>query len=232
MAKSQPIDRFRISCECEVSHLGQIMVQLARIEGLRVTGNELITEINSYATKRAHEVAGATLLTAWISDHPSFKALEAVRHFEEDGRHKSSAYAALGQLVETGVLKKLDQAGHYARTDIKAIAPPKNTRKTFDRNAEDVILTYARRNHGRFNTARLVEMFLEEGRARNSLYASIDHLMKQKLVKRVGEAGSGQYALLAKASKKASKSKPKKPPKKKPVIKGNGSIIPEVTDHG
>ena len=86
--------------------------------------------------------------------------------------------------------------------------------KTFDKTGEDVVLSYARRNHGRFNTPKLVEIFEREGRAKNSVYASIDALMKQKLAKRIGEKGGGQYALL---------NKPAPKPKTKPVVNGHAA---------
>jgi hypothetical protein len=185
-----------------------------------ITGNELITDVPKYKQKNTHpEISSRDFLLAWLKDHPTFKASEAVKAFKADGRTQHGCYPELTKAVADGTLKKLSP-GNYARADVKQIAGPKKRavtehRKTFDRRAEDVILSYAKRNHGRFNTAKLVEIFLAEGRARNSLYASIDALMKAKLVKRAGDAGSGQYVLLAKASVK----KPKRKPAKK---KANG----------
>lgn len=75
-------------------------------------------------------------------------------------------------------------------------------RKTFDKRGEDVIVSHARSNHGRTNTERLIKVFARQGRARNSVYASLDALMKNKMMKRVGDKGSGQYVLLAKAKTK------------------------------
>jgi hypothetical protein len=164
------------------------------------------------------------VLAEWIKEHPTFKAIEAVQYFEEQGRTKGSTYPALGVLVEKGILKKLGP-GDYARADVKHLAAPKKKRvakgplKTFDKRGEDVVLSYARRNHGRFNTPKLVELFTREGRAKNSVYASIDALMKQKLVKRVGEKGDGQYVLLNKTAPK---------PKPKPMVV-NGHAAEQAT---
>jgi hypothetical protein len=150
----QPVQqRFRISCEVDVADLGPVMVALAHIEGLVVTGSELVTDIRRYK-----------------------------------------------QRVKEAVSEPLPSEKPYRR---------------FDNRAEDVILTYARRNHGKFNTNKLVEVFAAEGRARNSLYATIDALMKSRLVKRTGK---GRYALLQKAAKS-------KPGRKTPKAKTNGAAI-------
>jgi hypothetical protein len=127
----KPSERFRISCEVDVGNLGPAMVRLAQIEGLVVTGSELITDVRAYAKNK-----------------PKKKR----------------------KVVE---------------------------RKTFDKIATEVILTHAKRNHGKFNTQQLIRTFETQGRARNSIYATLDHMMKDKLVKRVDK---GEYVLLTKAT--------------------------------
>ena len=230
MAKVETVDRFNITCEVGVGELGEAMVHIAKFPALRVVGSELVTDVRTYNNK-SPPGASTALLKSWITDHPTFKAIEAVRYFEENGKTKGSTYPALATLVEEGVLKKL-APGSYSRTDVKQLAAPKKPRvakgppKTFDKRGEDVVLTFARRNHGRFNTTKLIEVFEAEGRARNSVYASINSVVKDKLAKRVGDPGSGQYVLLAKAIAK------KAPAKKKPKV--NGADVPSVMEafHG
>jgi hypothetical protein len=234
MPKPPPEQRFRISCEVGVADLGPAMVDLAQIKGLTVTGNELITDVRTY--NKRPEIASQDLLAEWIKDHPTFKAREACQYFEDNGRTKGSAYPAMGVLVDKGVLKKLGD-GNYARTDVKHIEAPRKTRvakgppKIFSRRGEDVILTYAKRNHGRVNTHKLIDLFEEEGRARNSVYACINALLRDKLVKRVGDSGSGQYVLLAKAAKtKPAKQiihQPAAAMKPEPI---NGAVVEEMTN--
>jgi hypothetical protein len=49
MPKLEPIERFRISIETDVSNLGPIMAQLAKMDGHTITGNELITDVRRLA---------------------------------------------------------------------------------------------------------------------------------------------------------------------------------------
>jgi hypothetical protein len=70
-------------------------------------------------------------------------------------------------------------------------------RKLFDKNASDVILAHARKHGGKFNTQQLLPVFAKQDRARNSIYATLDTLMKDKLIKRTGK---GEYLLLAKGN--------------------------------
>lgn len=224
MPKLEAIERFRISIETDVSNLGPIMAQLAKMEGATVTGNELITDVRRFVQRDVNGIKAQDFLAAWIKDHPTFTTSDAASAFEADGRNKTSIYGALKALTEKGVLKKLTE-GNYARADVKHIAAPKKKRvakgppKTFDKRGEDVVLSYAKRNHGRFNTAKLVEIFEREGRARNSVYASIDALIKQRVVKRVGSKGEGQYVLL---------NKPAPKPKPKPIVV-NGHAAEQAT---
>jgi hypothetical protein len=226
MPKPPPEQRFRISCEVSVADLGPAMVDLARIKGLSVTGNELITDVPTYV-KKTYETSTEDFLKAWIADHPTFRANEAAKHFEANGRTGGLVYPALNSLVGKKLLRKLGP-GQYSRADIKHLAPPKRTRidkgprATFDKRGEDVILSYAKRNHGRVNTAKMVEIFANEGRARNSVYASIDALIKDKALKRVGDKGSGQYVLLTKSAK------PKTP--EQPIM--NGAAPVAEVQHG
>ena len=234
MPKTETVERFKVTAEVGVADFGPAMVLLAQIPGLKVTGSELVTDVRAFGRRNIPEISGIEFLRTWIADHPTFRALDAVKHFEADGRSGSVTYPSMKALVKEGVLKKLGP-GQYSRADIKHIEPPKKKkrvasepRKQFDKRGEDVILTYARRNHGRLNTTKLIELFEKEGRARNSVYASINGLLQEKLVKRVGESGSGQYVLLTKSEKK--KAAPKKAAPK-PVVNGSALHI-EDASHG
>jgi microcompartment protein CcmK/EutM len=189
---------------------------------------ELVTTVVGFRKNEKSDINPREFLETWIKDHPSFKAIEAVKAVKEAGGSNTSTYPALAVMVGKGLLKKVGD-GLYARADVKALAPPRKKRtekphKTFDKRGEDVILSYARRNHGRFNTAKLVELFAAEGRARNSVYASIDALLKDRMVKRTGDRGSGQYVLLSKGQS----ARMKKIATDKPV--GNGVSVEPVEE--
>ena len=211
MAKSPPPPehhRFRITCECDVANLGVVMFRLSHIEGLTVTGNELITEVSAFNTRRSFDTSSQDFLLEWIKEHPTFRASEAVKHFTENGRTASSCYPGLATLVDKRILKKLGP-GQYSRADVKAIAAPKKgtakeapkKRETFAKPGRDVVLSYAKRNHGRFNTRKIIELFEKEGRARNGVYGAIDDLLKKRVAKRIGASGSGEYVLVTRTEK-------------------------------
>jgi hypothetical protein len=233
MPKPPPIERFKVATVCDKAILGEVIAALTKM-GLDNITFDLVTEV---VTFRNNSGGTGELLQAWVNDHPTFKAIDAARHFEANGLTRGSCYPALRALVEKGILKKLSP-GNYAHANVKHIEGPKKEKKTrvaksppktFDKRGEDVIITYAKRNHGRFNTAKLVEIFTSEGRAQNSVYASIDALIKHKQAKRVGDKGSGQYVLLSKATKPKATPKPKPSKVAAPVT--NGSAVEEVT-HG
>ena len=200
-------ERFRISIEVDVADLGPAMVHLAAFEGLTVTGSELITDVATYKKREYsdHAIKGEDFLRTWIADHPTFRAKKAIEAFRADGRTDGAGYTALRVLVEKGELKKLGE-GNYSRTDVKPLAAP---RGTFDKPGWQVIVSFAKKNHGRFTSTKITELFSAEGRARNSVSTSVDRLMKDGTIKRVGE---GVYALAD--QKKPEKKKSKKPSKK------------------
>lgn len=218
MPKEPPVERFRITCEVEPANLGPTVAQLTKL-GLSNIHFELVEDVRTFAKRTNHEVSSEALLLEWIKDHPTFKAIEACKHFEANGRTKGSTYPALGVLVEKKVLKKLDQ-GNYARADVKHLAAPKTKPKGRVINEvshRDFILRTARRNHGRFSAAKIKELFEKEGRNRDSVSTAIDALLKRKLVKRVGD---GEYVLLQKTTQP--------PPVKS---NGNGATVEEA-QHG
>jgi hypothetical protein len=155
---------------------------------------------------------------------PDFQIKEPVKVAREDGRTAAAVYQAARVLCEKDVLRKLGE-GRYSRTDVQAIEGPtkkKNSKNhRYDKRSEDVILAYARRNHRRFNTTKLKEVFVAEGRPASSVYPSIDKLIKHKLAKRVGDKGSGTYELIEKA-----KPKTKKKPLKAQALNGSGEATP------
>jgi len=232
MPKPPPVEYFRVTCEVDAATLGATIAALTKMGVARIA-TDLVTAEATFKQKNSYAIKTEDFLAEWIAEHPTFRASEAVKHCRADGRTDGAAYTALRMMVENKFLKKLSP-GQYSRTDVKALAAPQKKgakpHKTFAKRGEDVILSYAKRNHGRFNTAKLVEIFIAEGRARNSVYASIDALMKDRLVKRVGDAGSGQYVLLAKAAKKAPK---KTEMMKLPKVRAlNGGAAAEVPADG
>ena len=211
MAKQPTIDRFKISVESDAVQLGPNLAALNKM-GLTVTGCELITDVKTYRGGHGTKGVSADLLREFIKDHPTFAAIQAVNYFKERGSTQNATYPTLVKLVELGELKKM-APGQYARADVKQIAAPKGpgkgngVHKTFAKRGEDVMLAHAKRNHGRLNTGKLIEIFEKEGRAKGSVYGSFNKLLSAGKVKRVGETGSGSYVLLTKAAtpKKARK---------------------------
>jgi hypothetical protein len=204
MAKT-PItrDRFKIVCEVEAADMGPIIAQLTRM-GMANVGFELITDVvtfNKNGPRVVHELKAEDFLTPWVAEHPTFRAAEAVQHFEANNRNAGACYSALKKMVEDGALKKLGP-GNYQRADVKALAAPRHS----DVTGEEIILAFAKKHHGRFNTKQIKELFTQEGRAVNSVYSTCDALLKDKMIKRIG---AGEYVLLAKGRAKAVEKKPK-----------------------
>jgi hypothetical protein len=170
----------------------------------------LVTETVTFKNNSAARGTARDFLAVWIADHPTFKAIEAVNDFKAaSGNGGSSIYPALSLMIEKGVLKKVGD-GLYARTDVKALAPPKSSKpekkskpgkkKAHDVTHKDFVLRIARRNHGRFKVAKLKDAFDRDGRNRDSVSTAVHELEEAKQVKRVAE---GEYVLL-------NRTKPKK----------------------
>jgi hypothetical protein len=112
------------------------------------------------------------------------------------------AVAALSRLGITELQHEvIEEVATFRKNKPKKQAPRKKRaaveRKIFDKNASDVILAHARKHSGKFNTQQLLPVFAKQDRARNSIYATINHLMVNKLIKRTGK---GEYLLLAKGN--------------------------------
>jgi hypothetical protein len=230
MPKEIPtVERFRVFLEVPVEHLGPAMSQLAKMEHVVVTGQELVTEMLRYKGRVQHETSTEQWFVEWIKDHPTFKIKEVVKAGKELGRTPASVYTAARTLVEKDVLKKLGD-GAYSRADVKAIeGPTKKKRKpvkakTYDKTGDAIILAYASKNHGKFNVTKLKELFDKEGRPTGSVYPSVDKIIKRGLAKRVGESGSGQYELVRK-----SKPNKKTPQKTSPLNGAEATTITETS---
>ena len=214
MPKPLPVQRFRISCEVDVANLGPVLVQLAQIADLTVTGSEVVTDVRTYKQQRktGHTVKAEDFLTEWLADHPTFRALDIIQHFRADGRTDGAGYTALRTLLEKKLLKKLGP-GQYSRADVKHLpAPKKKTKpkKQHDVPAHAFTLRAASRNHGRFNSHWLKRQFEADGRHPSGTGPVINRLLNDKAIKRVGD---GEYVLLQKT---------------KPVKKTNSGIAPEA----
>ena len=222
MAKPPPVERFRISCETDVTSLGPVMSALAKVPGLIITGNELIEEVRSFARNQytGHQIKAEDFLTDWLPDHPEFKAKEAVEHFRANG----ACYKALRTLSANGALRKLGE-GRYSTLAAKRqpkkekpVAGPKKERHAV--NHRDFMLRTASRNHGRFNTNWMKEQFTKDDRIPGNVSPTIAVLMKKRLIKRVGDS---EYVLTAK------KAAPKKTDK--PAMNGKAVEV-EVAANG
>jgi hypothetical protein len=200
MPKLPTVERFRLSCECEVSGLGPIIAQLTKM-GLTNLHFDLIEDVATFKQKTNHEIKSAEFLSEWIKEHPTFKAIEACKHFEANGRTRGSAYPALAELTEAGVLKKLEP-GHYARSDVKQIAPPKGKatpakpaapdRTRYAVSNPDLIIRLAKRRKGPITSKQLKEAFAKDGRPPSSVSPALADLVEKKKIKRIGD---GEYQL-------------------------------------
>jgi hypothetical protein len=214
MPKAPPVEYILLKVPCPLERLGNAIAALSKLD-LHGFETEVVTVVPAFAKRANHEVSSEDVLLEWIKTHPTFKAIEAVRHFEQNGRTKGSTYPALGVLVEKGVLKKLDP-GNYARTDVKHLAGPKKSEKKekpatanrYEVSHVDFILRYARRNHGRFAVAKVKDAFEKDKRYRDSVSTAINTLIERKQAKRVA---LGEYVLLNDAAKKKAVAKKEAP---------------------
>jgi hypothetical protein len=221
MPKAPSIDTFKITCEVAVHNLGPAMVRLAQIEGLIVTGSELVTTVKSFTqnARTTHHIKAEGYLEQWLKDHPTFRAAEAVRHFKADGRTSGACYTALRVMSADGRLRKLGD-GMYQRPDIKALAKPKKekegplTRTHKEVPGPEFALRLMRRSHGKMSSATLKKHFDEDGRAGSGVSGVIQKLLKGKHIKRIDE---GLYQLT---------------PKKTDKPKLNGPVPAEVSANG
>jgi hypothetical protein len=210
--------------------MGPIIAQLSRM-GLTNIGFELITDIRTFNRNAPREMSAEAFALAWVDEHPTFRLRDLAKHFESDGRAGSSANYAVKKMVDAGKLNALG-GGNYQRADVAAIEAPKSEKnaapKKFATRGEDEILKFARQHGGKFNTGQIVGLFEKHGRARNSVYASTNALLNEKMIKRIGASGSGEYTLLAKAKPKAKR--PAAPNVSDPAKLNGASHAEEVTN--
>jgi hypothetical protein len=232
MAKTETIDRFTISIDVDSDEMGLVVATLNRLplknKKIRF---DMTTEVRTFNNKTVHEVKAEEFLAAWVADHPTFKASDAVKHFRDNGRNDGACYGALRMLCEKKILKKLE-AGHYARADIKQIAAPKKLeREHHEIDHREFILRYARQHHGRMSTAKLRAHFDLHGRKPTSVGGALNVLLQKKMIKSLGD---GEYELRAKPETKAKAPPPDNAaPPLLPLAKLNGSTAHgEAVTHG
>lgn len=236
MPKTPPpvIERFRITCDVEPEQLGNAVAQLTKM-GLQNIHFDLVTETVTFNRRTQYEVNGTDFLRAWIADHATFAAKDAVAHFEANGRTNAAAYYALKKLIEDKVLKKLD-GSNYARSDVKAISAPKAEKKAKPKTIErerhavdhrEFILNYMRQHNGKAVRARLLTYFDLHGRKSSSVGGALNVLMQRKLIR---SAGEGEYQLTAKARPETAKETTKAEPP--PKTNGNGAHVAEGVING
>ena len=198
MAKPPPVETFNVTFEnISIEALGPLMAAGIKLGHSDVHYN-LVTTVSRFLMKNAPG-ASQTMLDDWTKEHPTFKAIEAVRHFETHGLSKTAAYPALGALIEKGILKKL-APGNYARTDVKALPSPKTKTaaqrkaagKRHDVSHADYILKNVRRK-GSFSREDVKALLKKDRRTPTSAGPTITVLLKRVAIERMSE---GLYKVL------------------------------------
>jgi hypothetical protein len=225
--KPTEVDHFLIHCEALAPDVGPIIAALTRM-GVQNIGYELKTDILTFAGNRSHATKAEDYLAAWISDHPTFKAIDAVNHFRADQRTPGACYSALRGLVDKGALKKLS-SGNYARSDVHALESPKARAAAkpveHERTGREEIERFIR-NRKSFTLMQLRELFRNQNRNEGSVSPILDKLLGTKAIKRVGAAGSGEYAPVKRSA--AKKPKPKKPAARLAHLNGSAQMAEEA----
>jgi len=185
MVKLPVIERFRITCETSAADMGPLIAQLTRM-GLTNVSFELVNEAQRYARNvKPDGVNGEDYARAWVKDHPTFRAIELVEHFRQNGRSDGVAYTSIRLLVEGKVIRKVGP-GNYARTDVKQLAKPKKV------SHGATVLRYAAK-HPSFSSIEIKKHFDKIGRPRDSVSTTLFDLTKQKKIKQLG---AGAYRLI------------------------------------
>lgn len=189
-------DRFKIIAEVEAENLGPLLAQLAKM-GLQNLGYELITDTLAFgknAPRKVHDTKAEDFARAWIADHPSFKAIDLIEHFRENGRTNGAGYTALRVLVADGTLKQLGE-GNYQRADVRAIAGPKThggARQRFEISNRDLIWRYLR-TRTKFKIAELTTLLRTNGRPPSSATSLISKFRHDGYLKLLGD---GKYQVI------------------------------------
>lgn len=216
MAK-QPIeirDRFRITADVEATALGPLLAQLAKI-GLQNVGYELVTDVvmfNKNGPRVLHPTTGDEFAREWLKEHPTFRAVELIHHFQAAGRTNGSGYTAIRNLVASGEIIKVS-VGNYTRSDIKAIAPPakkaaapekarragRGQTPRYDVRNLDLIMKFIQPK-SRVTVAEVGALLVKEGRNKKSASPIISKLATAKVLKQIEP---GTYAVMKRADKAA-----------------------------
>lgn len=198
MAKQPEVTELcRIHAETTLDQMGHALAALARM-GLTNIGYELVTEVATFKKKQSHDTNSENFATEWLNDHPTFKATELVKHFEDNGRTGGAAYTALRVLVEKSALKKLSP-GHYQRADVKAIAGPKHEIS----NRDFIWKTIGKRKS--FTALELTQAFKADGRPTQSMTSVLAKMAAAKEVKMLGD---GKYEVVKHSADARSQSSP------------------------
>jgi hypothetical protein len=108
--------------------------------------------------------------------------------------------AAMGDVIVALSRLGITNLHHELVTEVRTFRKNK-PRKQAKRNiggkpGVDVILDYAKKHGGKFDTQALIKIFEQQGRSPKSVSPQINTLLERKMVRRTG---AGHYALLAKA---------------------------------
>jgi hypothetical protein len=205
MAKPEAADFIQFTFKVTPEEAGKWIVILTN-GGVGELHQEVVTNVVTFNKRASHKTKAEDFLKAWLVDHPTFKAKEAIDACRADGRNAAAGYRALRILTDEKILRRLGE-GNYQRADVKHLAAPKaaKTAKTAARDRHEVdhrefILRYGRQHQGRFSLAKLKAHFEAHGRKPSSVGGAVNILTTQKKIKRVGE---GEYVLLNKAAPKS-----------------------------
>jgi hypothetical protein len=226
MPKPEPlVEQIEIRSVCSKEIVGETIAALTKLGHQEISFN-VITSVPAYKQRAVSTVPAEEFLAEWVRSNPTFRPREASEAFRADGRNPTGVYFAIDKLVEKNLLKKLGP-GNYASVDVKQLEPPKEakTSRRHDVTHKTFTLSLARRNHGRITASGLRAAFEKDGRNPESVSTTINELMNQKQIKRVGE---GSYVLLAAHAKKK-KAKATAPPEEH---RPNGHAEPDEVTHG
>ena len=207
MPKPPPVEYFMLRAPTPKELLGEAVAALTKI-GLTEVNFDLMTDVPAFASRTNHTIKAEAFLEQWMADHPTFRAVEAIRAFKADGRTPGAGYTALRVMSADGRLTKLGE-GMYSLPGVKQIAAPKKstakqtekakpkiTRVHHDVDHREFILRYARQHNGRFSLAKIRDYFEKHNRKSSSVGGAINVLKERKLIKLLGD---GEYVLLSKA---------------------------------
>lgn len=153
---------------------------------------DLVTNIPVYKQKVQHDTKATDFLKEWITKHPTFRAKEAVTHFDLHGRTAGAAYTGLRVLVEEGVLKKLGE-GQYVRKD--AYLPKQTKKKAEAKKAParhevphpDYVMKHVKRRSS-FTRDEVIHLLKRDKRTPSSVGGTLSTLLKRGDIERTGKS--------------------------------------------